>query len=144
MHPAVFLQIFNYRLSRTRRFIENSFGVMAATWKAFGAKIALQPTNVESVRLAVCALHNYLLATNQIAATNADNDNKAGSWRGMTNDAMGNLQRIARLAAENGRWVRYIYCTYFNIEGAVNCLFVNNFCWTFFEKINFCWPHKLH
>ena len=78
-----------------------------------------------------------LLATNQIAATTADNDNKAGIWRGMTNDAFGNLQRIARPPAENGRRVRGIYCTYFNMEEAVNCLFVN-VCSVFLEKIKFC------
>ena len=74
IHPLVFLQIFNHHLSRTRRLIKSSFGAMAATWKGFGTKIALQQTNVESVTL---ALHHYLLATNQIAATTADNDNKA-------------------------------------------------------------------
>ena len=93
---------------------------MAVTWRVFGKEIALQPANVESVTLAACVLHNYLLATNQIAATTADNDNEAGSWRGMTNDAMGDLQRIARPPTGNGRLVREIYCTYFNNEGAAD------------------------
>ena len=92
---------------------------MAATWRVFGTKIALQPGSVESVTLAACVLHNFLLANNQIAATTAD-DNEPGNWRGMTNDGIGDLQRVARPAAENGRTVRDMYCTYFNNEGAVN------------------------
>ena len=56
--------VFNYRLSRTRLVIENSFGILATRWRIF-----LQPmqSNVETVnaiiRATIC-LHNFLRQTN--------------------------------------------------------------------------------
>lgn len=53
-------QLFNYRLSRSRRVVENAFGILAARWRVFHTKIMLAPDRVNSVLLASCALHNFL------------------------------------------------------------------------------------
>lgn len=53
-------RIFNYRLSRARRIIENTFGIFASKLRIFYTAINLNVDTIEYVTLACCALHNFL------------------------------------------------------------------------------------
>lgn len=53
-------RIFNYRLSRARRVVENVFGVMTSIFRVFRKPMLLQPEKVEKVVLVCVHLHNYL------------------------------------------------------------------------------------
>ena len=53
-------RIFNYRLSRARRIVENSFGILANRFRVFMQPIALAPEKVEAIVMACCCLHNFL------------------------------------------------------------------------------------
>ena len=53
-------QIYNYRLSRARRVVENAFGIFTQKFRLFYGRIQLSPENAHKVVLAACVLHNYL------------------------------------------------------------------------------------
>ena len=53
-------RVYNYRLSRARRVVENAFGILANRFRIFLTPIALPPATVEQIVLAACSLHNML------------------------------------------------------------------------------------
>ena len=53
-------QIFNYRLSRARRIVENGFWILVQRFRVFNRKLPLMPNNVDKVVNACFMLHNYL------------------------------------------------------------------------------------
>lgn len=59
-------RIFNYRLSRTRRVVENTFGILANRFRVFMTPIHLNPEKVETITMACCALHNFLRSNTEV------------------------------------------------------------------------------
>uniref|UniRef100_A0A2S2QJX8 DDE Tnp4 domain-containing protein n=1 Tax=Sipha flava TaxID=143950 RepID=A0A2S2QJX8_9HEMI len=52
--------IFNYRLSRSRRTIENTFGIMASKWRILRRPIIAGEKTVNAITKAVVVLHNFV------------------------------------------------------------------------------------
>lgn len=53
-------KIFNYRLSRARRYIECCFGIMVNKWRIFHRPLNVNIDFAENIIKACCVLHNYV------------------------------------------------------------------------------------
>ena len=53
-------RLFNYRLSRGRRTVENAFGIMAQIFRIFFTTISVEPPYAKLITLTCCVLHNIL------------------------------------------------------------------------------------
>jgi len=51
--------IFNYRLSRARRVVENAFGILSQKFQIYHRTLQSMPENADII-FATCILHNYL------------------------------------------------------------------------------------
>lgn len=59
-------QVFNYRLSRARRVVENAFGILVAKFRIFEKPIPLAVETTELVVKTCCVLHNWLRKTGTV------------------------------------------------------------------------------
>lgn len=103
-------RIYNYRLSRTRRIIENSFGIAAARFRILRRPIIAKVDLVVSATKAVVALHNYLMHGKSFesnlycppgfADVETSNGIRRGGWRNEV-DGIDGLADIPQLGSNN-------------------------------------------
>lgn len=58
-------RIFNYRLSRARRCVENAFDVLAAKFVCLSRTLLCNPVRAQKIVAACCILHNHFLKTSR-------------------------------------------------------------------------------
>ena len=51
-------KVFNYRLSRARRVVENAFGIRVSRFRVFAGSIALKMDTTVDLVFAACVLHD--------------------------------------------------------------------------------------
>ena len=82
-------RIYNYRLSRARRIVENTFGILAHRFRCLLSTMQQDPKNVAAITLTCVTLHNLLqnkLKSNVIIEDQEDDDHQMipGAWRNDT------------------------------------------------------------
>uniref|UniRef100_A0A1I8M9Y5 DDE Tnp4 domain-containing protein n=1 Tax=Musca domestica TaxID=7370 RepID=A0A1I8M9Y5_MUSDO len=121
-------RIFNYRLSRARRVIENAFGILSARFRVLPTPIKVDPPKAIKITTACCALHNYLMCRNNSIYFNPnlvdhytqDGTLVLGEWRSeRASDSLINLQPHRSYIAPNCSTVRDEFSQYFVEEGEV-------------------------
>lgn len=104
-------RIFNYRLSRARRVVENAFGILAARFKFLLRMIELQPDAVTDLVCAACVLHNFLITRSTESHPTSLDVGNVGELCGM--------QNIPQLSPNAAKGIREEFCQYFCNEGQV-------------------------
>lgn len=95
-------RIFNYRLSRARRCVENSFGILSRKWLCLSQPLRQLPSRVSKIVLTCCVLHNLLIKNKHycpIGFADYYNENEElieGEWRQ-------NRQQLTSLQPLSGR-----------------------------------------
>ncbi|KAL3210036.1 hypothetical protein MRX96_052301 [Rhipicephalus microplus] len=121
--------MYNFRLSRARRWVENAFGILVSSWRIYERQINLKPESVEAVVRATCVLHNFLssnAASTYCPPGYADFQDtfgnvSGGDWRqGPGNTTVFGLEKPkARNCSKVAYAVRQEFMKYFNEEGQV-------------------------
>ena len=79
-------RIYNYRLSRVQRVVENAFGILQMKFRVFAGHMLQHPENVKSIAIASCVLHNLLLDRDPLPKHLVDHEDAEhnlvqGDWR---------------------------------------------------------------
>lgn len=122
-------KIYNYRLCRCRRIVENAFGVLSSRFRIFEKPITTSVDKVDVIVKTSCALHNWLRKTSPASYTPPGfideecqrSGLRLGTWR--QNASGGAFENITsqnnRNSTREAIRIRDNYCHYFNNDGAV-------------------------
>ena len=115
-------RIFNYRTSRARRVVENTFGIMAMRFRCLLTPLAVQPENAIVITKACVILHQ-IMRLRYPGLQNADMDQEAANGqiiRGAWRDAamMAEMREVQRAPREtrDGKLLRTALKHYYNSE----------------------------
>lgn len=119
-------RIFNNRLSRARRVVENAFGILASRFRCLLTTMEQEPENVQTIVYAACVLHNLIRTKSALAAAMAEGDTvdtqtgniTPGSWRAGGQAApMVGLERLpGNTSNKRAKMQREHLCAYYNSE----------------------------
>ena len=119
-------RIYNYRLSRARRTIENAFGILSAKWRIFRRPIRASVETTELIVQACICLHNYLKQTENaryipsgfVDSEDSSGKIKPGSWREIVDAEGSGWHPVNRLGSNNSskeaKELRQKFMDYFN------------------------------
>lgn len=99
-------KVFNYRLSRARRYVECAFGIMANKWRIFHRPIDVSYDFATDIIKACCVLHNFVL-----------NRDGAQTFEEMIiDDSLQTLPESTNESRTGANITRNEFCKYFNSD----------------------------
>lgn len=130
-HKGSVKRIFNYRLCRARRIIENVFGIISAVFRVLRKPILLSPEKATKVVLACIYLHNFLRKSkesrNVYTPPGTFDEEKEGEfipgvWRQQNSELQSflPLKKVPRKSAAHCEAIRNEFAEYFSNEGSVS------------------------
>lgn len=129
-------QVFNYRLSRARRIVENAFGILVSRFRVFEKQLSVQVSTANKLITAACCLHNWLRKTSpdtycthgSVDRENIDTGEVIpGQWRNEISQ-LRNLEKYGGKKSTNmAKNMRNRLREYFSNEGAVPWQYKNVF-----------------
>lgn len=117
-------RIFNYRLSRARRVVENSFGILAHRWRCMLGTMQQDPERARVIVMAAMCLHNLMrlrypgLQNNDLDQEDDAGNHIPGAWR---NDrVLEDMDLVPRgnVANREGKRLRTYLKHYYNSDVA--------------------------
>lgn len=108
--------IFNYRLSRARRLVENSFGISVNRFRIFLTTIDLNISTVENLVTSACIIHNLIVDETKTFTTD-DTEHEISELISEEPDIIDNENHPDEL---NACRIRNLFKDYFNGAGAVH------------------------
>lgn len=120
-------RIFNYRLSRARRVVENAFGISSAVFRVLRKPMLLSPKVATKVVLAIIHLHNFLRKQSASAYTprgsldmEIDGEIIPGGWRSDSEvSSLLPITNMPRRAGNYAKEIRLHLAQHFQTNGAV-------------------------
>lgn len=111
-------RVFNFRLTKARRFIECAFGILANKWRIFHRPLNAKKSFAIIIVNACCILHNFVRSKdgNRSAREEASNETDTEA-SGFHDIPQGNMGRGNRQACS----YRDLFAEYFQNEGKLNC-----------------------
>lgn len=118
-------RVFNFRLSRARRIVENAFGISSAVFRVLRKPMLLEPEKAQTIVMAIVCLHNFLrkshssrnVYTPQGTFDQEDEHGNLipGSWRLENNSETSciPIRNIPRRASSNAKEIRNDFAHYF-------------------------------
>lgn len=122
-------RIFNYRLCRARRIVENVFGILASVFRVLRSPMLLQPEKAATICMTCTLLHNFLRRSvtsrkryTPIGTFDSEMEGELvpGNWRqDTTPTSLMSLQNIPRKPSQEAKEIQREFAEYFMNQGAV-------------------------
>ena len=115
-------RMFNYRLSRARRVVENSFGILAHRWSCMLGTMQQEPHRAKIIVMTAMCLHNLMRLrysgqqNNDLGREDDAGNSIPGAWR---NDrVLQDMDRVGRgnVANREGKRLREYLKHYYNSD----------------------------
>lgn len=121
-------RVFNYRLSRVRRIVENVFGISSAVFRVLRKPLLLEPEKAELVIMAIVYLHNFLRKSKSSRGiytppgtfdSELDGQVVQGNWRqeDISLSSFHNIKKMLRRSPSNAQEMREEFANYFLTNG---------------------------